>query len=232
MSNCICIIPVRSGSVRIKNKNILKINKNPLISYSINFAKKLKFVDEILVSSDSNYYLSIAKKFGVNNLNKRPKHLSKNNSKTIDVIKYELKRIYDQKKIKYDKVLLLQATTPFREIKKFNYANKILSKKTFDTVITVNKIQNYHPLRMKVFKGKLIKNYINLKKENFISVNKLQKIFIRSGSMYFFKTENLKKYNSIMGKKVKGIKISGKYTINIDEKDDLILAKHYMSKKK
>ena len=231
MSNCICIIPVRSGSVRIKNKNILKINKKPLIYYTINFAKKLKFVDKILVSSDSNHYLSIAKKFGIQNLSKRPKHLSKDNSKTIDVIKYELNRIYDKEKIRYDRVLLLQATTPFRDLKKFNYANNVLSKKTFDTVITVNKIDSYHPLRMKVFKGKFIKNYVNSKNENFTSINKLQKIYIRSGSMYFFKTKNLYKYNSIMGKKVKGIKIDGKYIINIDEKNDLILAQHYLKKK-
>ena len=49
--------------------------------------------------------------------------------------------------------------------------------------------------------------------------------------MYFFKTKNLYKYNSIMGKKVKGIKIDGKYIINIDEKNDLILAQHYLKKK-
>ena len=231
MSNCICIIPVRSGSVRIKNKNIFKLNNKPLIFYTINFAKKLKFIDEILVSSDSNYYLSIAKKFGIKSLSKRPRYLSKNTSKTDDVIKYELRKIYNHRKIRYDKVLLLQATTPFRDLKKFNYANKILSRKNFDTVITVNKVGGYHPLRMKVFKGKLIKNYTDTKKENFTSVNKLQEVFIRSGSMYFFKSANLKMYNSIMGRKVKGIKISGKYAINIDEKDDLILAKYYMNKK-
>ena len=230
MSKCLCIIPARSGSKRVKNKNIYRLNGKPLIFYSINFAKKLNFIDDIIVSSDSNYYLSIAKKFNIKYLSKRPKALSNDNSKVEDVIKYELNKIEAKKKINYDKILLLQPTSPFREVKKFNYANRILSQKRFDTVITVNLIKNYHPARMKVFKNNYVQNFLNNSKENFLPLNKLEKIFIRSGSMYFFKSENLKRYNSIIGKKVKGIKVDGKFTLNIDEEEDLILAKYFINK--
>ena len=49
----LCIIPARSGSKTIKNKNIYKINGSELISYSIQFSKKLKFLNKIIFSSDS-----------------------------------------------------------------------------------------------------------------------------------------------------------------------------------
>ena len=58
------IIAARSGSKGIKDKNIKQFLKIPLIIHSINFAKKLKFVDKILFSSDSKKYCDIAKKRG------------------------------------------------------------------------------------------------------------------------------------------------------------------------
>ena len=53
MRDTLCIIPARSGSKGIKDKNILKLNGKELFSYSVNFAKKLKFVKDIIFSTDS-----------------------------------------------------------------------------------------------------------------------------------------------------------------------------------
>ena len=54
--NTLCIIPARSGSTGVKNKNIAVIKKKPLIINAIHFAQKLKFVRKIIVSTDSKYY--------------------------------------------------------------------------------------------------------------------------------------------------------------------------------
>ena len=58
------IIPARSGSKGIKNKNIKILKKKPLISYTIKYAKNSNFVDQIVVTTDSTKYAKIAKKFG------------------------------------------------------------------------------------------------------------------------------------------------------------------------
>ena len=55
MSKVVCLIPARSGSQGIKNKNIKKFNNKPLIYYSINFAKSLEFVDKIIFSTDIDF---------------------------------------------------------------------------------------------------------------------------------------------------------------------------------
>ena len=61
MSKIIAIIPARSGSKRIKNKNIKKIFGKPMIAWTIIAAKKSKFFDKVLVSTDSNKIAKIAK---------------------------------------------------------------------------------------------------------------------------------------------------------------------------
>ena len=85
MRNTFCVIPARSGSKGVKNKNIIKFKNKTLIRHTLDFAKKLSFVSKIVISTDSFIYLNkskISKKY-YNNL--RPKKLSKDNSSTIDV---------------------------------------------------------------------------------------------------------------------------------------------------
>ena len=57
------VIPARSGSKSLKNKNIKKLLGKPLIVHSIISAKKNSLIDKVVFSSDSNKYISIAKKY-------------------------------------------------------------------------------------------------------------------------------------------------------------------------
>ena len=83
MSDTFCIIPARSGSKGIKNKNILMFKGKTLIKHSFDFAKKLKFIKKIIVSTDNKSYLKkseIPKTYH----SLRPNYLSLDYSSTID----------------------------------------------------------------------------------------------------------------------------------------------------
>ena len=223
--NTLCIIPARSGSTGVKNKNIAVIKKKPLIINAIHFAQKLKFVRKIIVSTDSKYYKKLCNKYKFSIDKLRPKKLSSKYIKTIDVVKYELKNLDKSEKNKIDNILILQPNCPFRRIKDFQKANNILKKKC-DTVVTIRKVNDY-PSHMLLLKNKnFLKQYV-VSKDPFLPRQKLKDIFIRSGSMYFFKRSNLKRYNSILGKKIYGIKVKDRYSVNIDNKIDMFLAKNY-----
>ena len=71
----LCLIPARGGSKGIKLKNLKKIGNKSLVSHTITFAKNLKFLDDIIVSSDNKKILNIGKKLGVS-LHLRSKKLS------------------------------------------------------------------------------------------------------------------------------------------------------------
>ncbi len=228
MKKVLCIIPARSGSKTIKDKNILKFKRKELIYYSIKFAKSLKFINKTIFSSDSLNYINIAKKYGSKNNNLRPKVYASDFAKTISLVKYLLKKELEIG-LSYDLVLILQPTSPFRKINHFKKAFNLLEKKNFDTVITITETSD-HPMRMKVLnKNNLVKNYIKLKTESLTPRQKLSKVYIRAGSMYFIKVKSLIKNNSLVGKKVFGIEVLDKYSLNIDTKKDIILAKHYFN---
>ena len=80
------IIPARSGSQSVKNNNIIKINNMPLIAYTIRVAKKTKGIQKVVVTSDSEKYLNIAKKYGADILHLRSKKNSSNIASDFDFI--------------------------------------------------------------------------------------------------------------------------------------------------
>jgi len=87
----IALIPARSGSQRIKNKNIYNLNKKPLIAYSIKSALKTKIFDRVIVSTDSVKYAKIAKKYGADVPFLRPKCLADDYAGTTPVIAHAIK---------------------------------------------------------------------------------------------------------------------------------------------
>lgn len=93
----ICIIPARSGSKRIKNKNIQKINGIPLIGVTIKIAKKSGLFKRIIVSTDCPKISSIAKKYGAEVPFLRDKKLSDDFTPTFKVLTDVVKRIGSQK---------------------------------------------------------------------------------------------------------------------------------------
>lgn len=135
----VAIIPARKGSKRIKNKNRINFFGKMLVEWSIEFALKLGFIDDIIISTDDKPLIRKLKKYKFIKIFNRPKYLSKDDTETIDVIFYVLEQ-YEKKFNKVKAVVLLQATSPFRSIKKIKLAYKeFLNAKSERSVISVSK---------------------------------------------------------------------------------------------
>ena len=88
----ICIIPARSGSKRIKNKNIKKFNGKPIIGTVLQTLKKMKFFDKIVVSTDQKNIANISKKYGADLIIYRDKKLLKDHVGTCEIISNSIKK--------------------------------------------------------------------------------------------------------------------------------------------
>ena len=112
----LALIPARSGSNSIKNKNIKIYKGKPLLAHSILIAKRSSFIDKIIVSTDSKKYKKISEKFGAEVPFLRPKKIS--SKKSLDI--HFIKHCYNYcKKLKYfpDIIILLRPTSPNRKVK-------------------------------------------------------------------------------------------------------------------
>jgi CMP-N,N'-diacetyllegionaminic acid synthase len=220
-------IPARSGSKTIKDKNIIRFKGKPLLAHSIISGKKIK-LGKVVVSSDSNKYLKIAKKFGADLLHLRPKKYSKDKSSDLEVFRNFL--IYLKKEnIKPPKYFVhLRPTTPVRRTNTLKKAIKIfLTKKNKITAMrSVNEMSNPSQKTMKIRNNKLcsvINNNFNLDKFNQPKEN-FEKTYLPNGYIDIVLTKNIKK-KIFHGNKVLPF-IINEFNSDIDSKDDLKYVKY------
>jgi N-acylneuraminate cytidylyltransferase len=189
----IAIIPARGGSKRIVNKNIKFFFGKPIIYWTIMKLKKTKIFDKIYVSTDSIKIYKAIKKFNCDILFPRPKNLSNDYAKTIDVIKYEIKKI-NNKKIK--NICCMYPTAPLTSVKDlikgYNYLKK--NKKNF--IISSCKA-NFDIERVFYKKKKFI-----LKNPHLINNRSqdLRMFYHDAGQFYWASKKNWERSNSIFSK--------------------------------
>ena len=140
MKRVIALIPAKGKSERIKNKNLKKIGQRPLLWWTLDSAKRSKYIDEIYVSSDSSRILNYSKRHKVEVI-KRPKNISNHLASKKDVIYHALNYL-KKKDIFFDFLIYLQPTSPLRTSYHIDYAlNKILKKKNFWTSVSIETIR-------------------------------------------------------------------------------------------
>ena len=110
------IIPARGGSKGIPLKNIIKINKKPLLYYTINASLKSKLVTRTIVSTDHEKISKIAKSLGAEVI-KRPKKLANDHIALEPSISQILDHLKKTENYKPDIILILQNTSPLRNSK-------------------------------------------------------------------------------------------------------------------
>lgn len=135
----LAVIPARSGSKRVPGKNIRMLSGKRLIDWSIDFAKKISWINEIYVSTDIPELINAYddNKVVCNDL--RPAYLSHDTARTEDVINNVLEK-YQQKNISIENIVLLQPTSPFRTISRIERARRIFEKEKSDNVVSVSKL--------------------------------------------------------------------------------------------
>ena len=225
------IIPARSGSKSIKNKNLQKIGNKSLIEHAINFAREINHVEKIVFSSNSKKYLDIADNIGVDVLHHRSNSASKDNSTDLDFFKNFIK--HHSNKDLPEFFIHLRPTTPLRAKKILNNALNFFLKhqKRFTSMRSVSKMSESS------FKTFIIKNSklcsLNNKFELDIfnnPKNSFPETYFPNGYIDIIKTKNIFK-NFIHGNKVLPYIINDK-VVYIDSIEDLKYANYIFKSKK
>ena len=214
--NFLTIIPARSGSKGIKNKNFINFLGKKLIEYSIIFAKKIKN-NKIIISSDSKKAKILAKKYKLISEYKRPKKISKDNTLLEKTLLHAI-RWSISKKINFDYILLLQPTSPMRKINEFKKILKILKTKKINTLCSVTKVQ-YHPAEYVEKKGK--KWFFLLNTKRGLRQNYNDNYYFIDGSFYIINKNYFLKNKKILSKNNFFFPLQTKYSIDIDNPIDL-----------
>jgi CMP-N-acetylneuraminic acid synthetase len=226
-ANILGIIPARGGSKEIPKKNLYPLLGKPLISYTIEAAKRANLLTKYIVSTDSEEIAKVARTYGAEVPFIRPKELAEDTALAVDVVKHAIAKMESIDKISYSHIVLLQPTTPLRSASDINAAIDKLIATGCDTVISVIDVGACHPARMyKISNDRLaaiMDEGVKMRPRQ-----ELSPVYIRSGDIYACKRDVLFKKNSLIGDDSRPLIIPTERSVNIDSFGDLVLAEHYL----
>jgi len=219
----LCIIPARSGSKGIKNKNMVNLKGKPLIYWTIKIAKKIRYFDKIIVSTNSKKIKKFSEKNKVEVPFLRPEKLSKDKTPMDDVIKNVLNYYKNYNYFPYA-IVILQPTSPFRQLSTINKACKIFIKKKLDSLASIQEIKhNHNPNYLFSNKKNFLRKTIKILQKKKYRQNEKVYFGLDGGVIFITKTKVINKY--IIGGKIGFIKVKMPESIDIDSMDDLNLCK-------
>ena len=199
----VALIPARSGSRRIKNKNIKNLKSHPLIAYTIRAAIKSKVFDEVLCITDSLKYKKIAQKYGAKVPFLRSKKISKEKSPDIEWVMWAINKI--NKKNEFKIFSILRPTNPLRDETTIKRAFKKFFNNKCDSLRAVD-LCNQHPYKMWKIKGNYMKPIFNVRSKvpyHSRQYGDLPEIYTQNASLEIAWTRLLKKKNpTIAGKRI------------------------------
>lgn len=220
----------RGGSKGVKNKNIKNFNGKPLIYHTIKEAIKVKYLSNYIISTDSKKIKNICESYGANCPFLRPKNLASDTTSSVDALIHSVKFCEKKFNTKYDYIIELMATNPFKIKKDIEKCIEILVKTKADSVIGVTEVFENHPARIK----KIVKGYLTdfcVPEKVFRRQDLKPKAYIRNGSIYALKRDTLMVEKNRFGSKKSIPYILEKNNINIDNNFDFKMAEFLYNEK-
>ncbi len=225
----LAIIPARGGSKRIPNKNIRNFLGKPLIAYTIKQAKKSPIIDRVIVDTDSKKIAKVAKKYGAEAPFLRPSELATDTAKAVDAILHLLNRLKKEENYQPDYVMILQTTSPLRELRDIEECWKLMQNSDATTVLTVC------PTHPRLYYMDEKKNIIlaNGSDDHSTNIQECKPAYILNGCfVYLVKTDALLKERSVITKNTKAVVCEKWRSVDLDNPEDWVLAELLFNKKK
>ena len=140
MKNIIALIPARSLSKSIRDKNLVKLNNKTILEWAVISCKKTKLFSKIVVSTDSKKYLNLAKNYGADIALLRPKKISSDLSQDLEFVKHAIKKLH---KLNFEFIAHIRPTTPQRKISEIKKAIKIFQNSKYNSLRSVQEFQTF-----------------------------------------------------------------------------------------
>lgn len=215
----LAIIPARGGSKGIPKKNIIPLAGKPLIAWTIDAAKKSKYIDKVVVSSDDDEILKVATKFGAESI-KRPTKLATDTALPEPLI-FQVMNYLKEKEGYVPKIIVyLQPTSPLRDTVDIDSSIEMILNKKATAIISV------HELEKKYLKTFITDEYGYLKgsvnnKYPFMNRQQLPNIYMPNGIIFAITRKEFMKTGQLFSNKTAPYIMTPEKGFDLDTLEDL-----------
>ena len=213
----IAIIPARGGSKGVPKKNIRKVKGKPLIAYSIEAAKKSRFLGDFYVSTDDKEIAVVAEKYGAKII-PRPKEYAQDDTPDLPVFTHALAWL-EKKGIKADALINLRPTAPLRTGEDIDNAIAILKKTNADSVRSFCEVSEHPYWMFRVEGDKAVAFDEKRPISKYPRRQLLPKLYILNGAVDIMTAKNLKK-GDLYGKDMRAYVMPREKSVDLDTEED------------
>ncbi|MEE1250770.1 MAG: acylneuraminate cytidylyltransferase family protein [Lachnospiraceae bacterium] len=218
----IAVIPARSGSKGLKDKNIKDLNGKPLLAYSIEAAQKSGKFDTIHVSTDSEHYAEISREYGADVPFLRSAELASDISSTWDAMRFVLEN-YRKMGKEFDTITVLQPTSPLRTAEDINGAFQLFEEKDANMISSVCEME-HSPLWSNTLPEDLSMKDFEDERVAFLPRQSLPTYYRENGAIYLMKTSHLFSDSNIYKDRCYAYIMDPEHSVDIDDEMDFMFA--------
>ncbi|WP_027327116.1 cytidylyltransferase domain-containing protein [Helicobacter pametensis] len=213
----LALIPARSGSKGVRDKNIRPFRGLPLLAHSIQSTIESGICDEVFVCTDSEDYASIAREYGASVPFLRSKESARDESKSIECIIESLEK-YKILGKEFDVLLLLQPTSPLRNATHIKEAYELFLSCHCQSLASVCEVDE-HPLFMRTLEDNLLSPL--LKTQSSVRRQDLPPYYRLNGAIYLNLISTLTPQTSFNDNAI-GYVMSKEDSLDIDREEDFV----------
>ena len=220
----LALIPARGGSKGIKDKNIKELHGRPLIAYSIECGLQSKYVDSVVVTTDSEKIAEISRQYGARVPFMRPAEYALDTSLTVEAVWHALETLKEMGET-YDVLLLLQPTQPLRTIEDVDKAIEVYFEKGENDLISVCPVSEHPNLIRAIHEDGTMHRIFT---STAIRRQDLPPFYRINGCIYLNNLATFDKENGMKNYTVPFI-MERSHSVDIDDLADFYLAEYYLS---
>lgn len=220
----LAIIPARGGSKGLSGKNILELGGKPLVAWTIEVGKQSQYIDRLILSSEDAEIIRVAEDWGCEVPFVRPAKLAQDETPGIAPVLHALETLNE----KYDYVILLQPTSPFRTAMDIDGCLELCCVNDSPSCVSVAETSENPYWMFSMAQDKKIEPLIRIKDE----VHQRQLLpesFILNGAIYISKTEYIAMEKSFVTKDTLAFIMDRDHSVDIDSEKDLLYAKFLLN---
>lgn len=212
----LALIPARSGSKSVVDKNIRKIAGKPMIAYSIEHAKQSKYINRIIVSTDSETYAQIAREYGAETPFLRPAEYATDTSLDIEVFEHALSWLKEHEGYEPDIIVQLRPTYPIRRVSDIDkMVEMMLADEELDCVRTLAPATEVaHKMWYMGENGKIRPILTDIPEAYNMARQMLPKILYQNGNVDVIRAKVITEQHSMSGKNIAGYEMSDNFDID------------------
>jgi len=222
----LAIIPARGGSKGVPRKNIRLLAGKPLIAWTIAEAKKSKYIDRLILSSEDDEIIEVARDFGCEIPFKRPVELAQDETPGIEPVIHAINTLEE----KYDFVVLLQPTSPLRTVEDIDGCIQHCILTESPACVSLTEVQQSPYWMYHLDDNMKLKPFV----QNGEEINRRQdlpKVYALNGAVYIAESRFILKHKSFLAKETTGYVISIENSVDIDTELDFAYCEWLINRK-